>query len=54
MIFISIIFITVNILDFNNGNLNESIRQSSFQVASIITTTGYATVDFNCGQRLVK
>lgn len=54
MIFISIIFITVNILDFNNGNLNESIRQSSFQVASIITTTGYATVDFNLWPTLSK
>ncbi|MCR1950795.1 TrkH family potassium uptake protein [Clostridium sp. DSM 100503] len=54
MILISIIFITINILDFNNGNLNESIRQSSFQVSSIVTTTGYATVDFNLWPTLSK
>ncbi|WP_195263433.1 MULTISPECIES: TrkH family potassium uptake protein [unclassified Clostridium] len=54
MILISIIFITINILDFNNGNLIESIRQSSFQVASIVTTTGYATVDFNLWPTLSK
>ena len=28
-------------------NLGETIRHSAFQVSSIITTTGYATVDFN-------
>lgn len=54
MILVSIIFITINIMDLNNGNLNESIRQSSFQVASIITTTGYATVDFNLWPTLSK
>ena len=54
MILVSIIFITINILGFNNGNLNDSIRQSSFQVASIITTTGYATVDFNLWPTLSK
>ena len=54
MILVSIIFITINILGFNNGNVSESIRQSSFQVASIITTTGYATVDFNLWPTLSK
>lgn len=29
------------------GNIGEALRHSSFQVASIITTTGFATVDFN-------
>ena len=30
-----------------NGNIGEIIRHAAFQVASIITTTGYATVDFD-------
>ena len=47
MIGCAIVFITINILGFNGGRIGESIRQSSFQVASIVTTTGYATVDFN-------
>lgn len=54
MVFVSIAFITINILGFNGGNVGESIRQSSFQVASIITTTGYATVDFNLWPTLSK
>lgn len=54
MIGVSIIFITINILDLNGGRIGESIRQSSFQVASIITTTGYATVDFNLWPTLSK
>ena len=29
------------------GNTADTIRHSAFQVASIITTTGYSTVDFN-------
>lgn len=54
MIGLSIVFITINILDLNDGRIGESIRQSSFQVASIITTTGYATVDFNLWPSLSK
>lgn len=44
---VAIIFITINIMPLNKGNFSESFRQSSFQVASIVTTTGYATTDFN-------
>ena len=29
------------------GSIAESLQQVSFQVASIITTTGFATTDFN-------
>ena len=29
------------------GNFLDSLRLSSFQVASVMTTTGYATIDFN-------
>lgn len=50
----SIILITFNL----NGNIynsvKESLRHASFQVASIITTTGYATVDFNTWPSLSK
>ena len=50
----AIILITINIIDFNKGNINDSLRQSSFQVASIISTTGYATVDYNLWPTLSK
>ena len=46
IILMSIVLIAFNILPIYE-NVAESIRHSSFQVASIITTTGYATVDFN-------
>ena len=32
----------------------EAVRQAMFQVSSIITTTGYATADFNCWPGLSK
>lgn len=38
--------ITLNILRFCSG-LGEALRLSAFQVASIITTTGYATANFD-------
>ena len=43
---ISIIAISVNIYSMYDG-LAETLRHSSFQVASLITTTGYSTTDFN-------
>jgi len=46
-VLISIILICVNILPLNNYSVTESIRQSAFQVSTIVTTTGFATVDFN-------
>ncbi len=39
-------FIFFQIID-NVGNVFQAITQSSFQVASIISTTGFSTVDFN-------
>ena len=45
--------ITVNIMPIYNS-LSRSIRLSVFQVASIITTTGYATADFNTWPVLSK
>ncbi len=40
------IAITANILP-KFGNLSDAIRHAFFQVSSIVTTTGYATDDFN-------
>ena len=54
MVSVAILFITFNILSINNGDLGESFRQSSFQVASVVTTTGYATADFNLWPTLSK
>ena len=42
----SVIFIFFNILGLC-ANAFEALTQSAFQVASIITTTGFSTVDFN-------
>lgn len=44
---VAITLITLNIYGSVFGNFSEALRRSSFQVASIITTTGYATADFN-------
>lgn len=53
-IFGSIIIITINIMPFNNGNIELSIRDSAFQVASVITSTGYATTDYNLWPTISK
>ncbi|NLM45835.1 MAG: TrkH family potassium uptake protein [Firmicutes bacterium] len=42
-----ILIITLDIYGNNFNSLAESLRHASFQVASIITTTGFATTDFN-------
>ncbi len=48
--YFAIVLASVTAIAFNiyplYQNISEVIRTSSFQVASIITTTGYATVDF--------
>ena len=49
----SVAVITANIYKMCSG-LGEALRLSSFQVASIITTTGYATTDFNLWPGLSK
>lgn len=46
MVIGSIILITLNVRGFYD-TLGETIRHASFQVASIVTTTGYATTDFD-------
>lgn len=42
----SIVLITANILSLY-GNILHAFRYASFQVASVITTTGFCTADFN-------
>ena len=42
----SVLAITVNIASLYDS-LGESLRHAAFQVSSIVTTTGYATTDFN-------
>lgn len=49
----SVIVITINCSHLFDG-YGEAIRHSAFQVASIITTTGYSTVDFDLWPELSK
>ncbi len=42
-----IALVTINTYEFGAGDFYTSLRQSAFQVVSITTTTGYATVDFD-------
>ncbi len=46
MVVITIILITLNIRHLY-GTLSETIRHSAFQVSTIVTTTGFATTDFD-------
>ncbi len=50
---VATIIITVKIYPLYTS-VGESLRLASFQVASIITTTGYATADFNLWPELAK
>ncbi len=50
---VSITAIAVNISSLY-GSLSDTIRHSSFQVASIISTSGFSTVDFNQWPELSK
>ena len=54
IIFVAIIFITFNIVNLNGGDWILSIRQSAFQVSSIVTSTGFATADYNLWPTLSK
>ena len=51
IVLVSIIAITINIYPKFG---DDALRYSSFQVASIISTTGYATTDFNLWSTLPK
>lgn len=49
----SVVFITLMLLP-TYGNFFTSLRYSGFQVATIMSTTGYATADFNLWPQAVK
>ena len=46
MVFASVVLIVCNLRGYY-GSLGETIRHAAFQVASITTTTGFATTDFD-------
>lgn len=50
---VSTVIIAINISKMYDS-FSETVRLSSFQVATIITTTGYATADFNLWPELSK
>ncbi|MBO7245511.1 MAG: TrkH family potassium uptake protein [Clostridia bacterium] len=53
IVFASVAVIAINIYNIY-GDIWETLRHSAFQVASIITTTGFATADFNLWPTLSK
>ena len=52
MMLVSSVVIAVNILPMYGHNFFTSLRYSFFQVSSIMTTTGYATADFDLWPQL--
>lgn len=46
MVLVSVVAIFINVFPIY-GSFSEAVRQSAFQVATIVSTTGYATADFN-------
>ena len=53
IIFIAIVIITINISGMYGG-IGEAIKHASFQVGSIITTTGFATCNYDLWPQLSK
>ena len=51
--FASFVIITINIYPMY-GNIADAVRLSAFQVSSLLTTTGYATADFDLWPQLSK
>ncbi len=47
ILFLAILFVGINLVMTMNYSTADAFRQSAFQVISIMTTTGYATADFN-------
>ncbi len=47
MVLLSTVGITINILPVYDGNVGMSIRKAFFQVNTIMSTTGFNTVDYN-------
>ena len=53
IVFVAIVLISINCSRLYS-DLFENIKHTAFQVASIITTTGYSTVDFNLWPQFSK
>lgn len=58
-VYILIILVAAGLISWNtleqfNGNLADTLRHAFFQVGSIITTTGFATTDFNLWPQISK
>ena len=57
-VYLGIVSAAVTVIAINvysmYGSVSEAIRNSAFQVASIVSTTGYSTVDFNLWPGLSK
>ncbi|HBX24451.1 MAG TPA: TrkH family potassium uptake protein [Desulfotomaculum sp.] len=47
LVVLACILVGANLIAYNGYGLEEAFRMSSFQVVSIITTTGFTTTDFN-------
>jgi len=46
VVFISIAVLTINLMSSEYSSLSQALRYASFQVVSIMTTTGFATADY--------
>ena len=57
-VYLGTVFAAIAVISFNiysmYGSVAEAVRTSAFQVASIVSTTGYSTVDFNMWPGLSK
>lgn len=53
MVVVCIVLIGVNVYPIY-GSVEETLRHSAFQVATIVSTTGYATADFNQWPTIAK
>ncbi len=56
--YIGIVLVATGLITYNifglYGNFSDALRNSAFQVSSIITTTGFATADFNLWPELSR
>ncbi|MEE1032399.1 MAG: TrkH family potassium uptake protein [Ruminococcus sp.] len=50
----AVVIIGIDVMDYFGNNILVSIQQAAFQVGSIITTTGFATTDFNLWPELSR
>ena len=57
-VYLGIVSASITVIAFNiysiYGNVADTVRHSAFQVASIVSTSGYSTVDFNLWPGLSK